>query len=295
MTDNSNTYFGAVEFISARENSLDQINRIVAATLFDYGHHIERQSAISPTRARIQAERCRIEIDLSSIRPPIDMEDQIAVEDLGHCRNVSLVITPANGSDESTDHAQLLLVVVMSRLLDTVQALRVRWLEPNTVMSVRQFLGAFADVSPSKMSTDSARETDKVAHFGNIEDTEAHLNRQYDAIRKRGREGINQGMIKVDHQKALLSTFRQDPLWAQAVATVEAEREKESTTQRLTVWAMTGLLVFISAPVAAAMAAVNLIRGEDFRLNTHVLSYAALISVVDQSQIIADIARSLGT
>lgn len=41
---------------------------------------------------------------------------------------------------------------------------------------------------------------------------------------------------------------------------------------RLGIWCMTGMLAFLSAPVALSVAGINLLRGEDFRLNTQVLA-----------------------
>jgi len=50
---------------------------------------------------------------------------------------------------------------------------------------------------------------------------------------------------------------------------------------------MTGMMVFLSTPVAASMAAVNLIRGEDFRMNTQVLSLTGLLVSLQSSGALA--------
>ncbi|TNF58872.1 MAG: hypothetical protein EP307_11545, partial [Rhodobacteraceae bacterium] len=57
-------------------------------------------------------------------------------------------------------------------------------------------------------------------------------------------------------------------------------RAPRNDLQRLTAWAMTGCIATLSLPVAASLAAVNLIRGEDFRLNTQVLSMTVLVASV---------------
>jgi hypothetical protein len=50
----------------------------------------------------------------------------------------------------------------------------------------------------------------------------------------------------------------------------------------------------MSAPIAMSMAAVNLIRGEDFRLNTQVLVFTIAIVALNTSNAFADVATVLG-
>ena len=53
--------------------------------------------------------------------------------------------------------------------------------------------------------------------------------------------------------------------------------EEQNDVRRLAVWGMTLMMAFLSAPVALLMAVVNLVRGEDLRINTHVLTITTLI------------------
>ncbi|OWU81499.1 hypothetical protein [Phaeobacter sp. 22II1-1F12B] len=53
--------------------------------------------------------------------------------------------------------------------------------------------------------------------------------------------------------------------------------EEPNDVRRLAVWGMTLMMAFLSAPVALLMAVVNLVRGEDLRVNTHVLTITTLI------------------
>ena len=56
---------------------------------------------------------------------------------------------------------------------------------------------------------------------------------------------------------------------------------------------MTGMLAFLSGPVAVSMAAVNLIKGEDLRLNTHVLALTGFVSMVIGSGALEKVAHHL--
>ena len=70
------------------------------------------------------------------------------------------------------------------------------------------------------------------------------------------------------------------PPMPEAEAPQPRPRAPRNDLQRLTAWAMTGCIATLSLPVAASLAAVNLIRGEDFRLNTQVLSMTVLVASV---------------
>ena len=73
-----------------------------------------------------------------------------------------------------------------------------------------------------------------------------------------------------------------------------ADDDKPSDILRLSSWCLTGVLASISAPIAVSMAAVNLIRGEDFRLNTQVLVFTFAIVALNASNALADVAGALG-
>lgn len=75
-------------------------------------------------------------------------------------------------------------------------------------------------------------------------------------------------------------------------ATVDEDRP--SDILRLTSWGMTGAVASMSAPIALSLAAVNLIRGEDFRLNTQVLAYTVAIVALNSSGAFAGVASALG-
>ena len=59
----------------------------------------------------------------------------------------------------------------------------------------------------------------------------------------------------------------------------------------LTSWGMTGVVL---ALIAISMAAVNLIRGEDFRLNTQMLAFTTAIFGPSTSNAFAGVANGLG-
>ncbi|NRB34644.1 MAG: hypothetical protein HRU31_07810 [Rhodobacteraceae bacterium] len=295
MTQDNYAQFGGVEFWTLKSAPLDQINRIIAASLFDYGHHVERQSAISSTRSRITTSACRVEISLTPMPRPDDLQDDEHVPLDALFKHLEIVLSPLPGTLVDADHMQLLLVVTLYRLVEALDARRVQWLDPDVVLTARQFCSAFSDVTPPRSAGSTLPAMEKAARFGSVDDSQPMLDLQYEAIRARGKEGIAAGLIKVDHETALMNAFRHDPLWMQAGLPDEVKPAKPaSTAERLTVWAMTLMMIFIAAPVAAAMAAVNLMRGEDLRLNTHLMGYAALILAAQQTEVFVQVARVLG-
>ena len=73
----------------------------------------------------------------------------------------------------------------------------------------------------------------------------------------------------------------------------EEDEEEPSDVRRLATWGMTGMMVFLSGPVAVSMAAVNLVRGEDFRLNTHVLALTGFLVTMQSSGMLSSVVAHL--
>ena len=150
MTQDNYAQFGGVEFWTLKSAPLDQINRIIAASLFDYGHHVERQSAISSTRSRITTSACRVEISLTPMPRPDDLQDDEHVPLDALFKHLEIVLSPLPGTLVDADHMQLLLVVTLYRLVEALDARRVQWLDPDVVLTARQFCSAFSDVTPPR-------------------------------------------------------------------------------------------------------------------------------------------------
>ena len=87
-------------------------------------------------------------------------------------------------------------------------------------------------------------------------------------------------------EESLALAFRDDS--EDLIDPATPEEQAENDIRRLTAWGMTGMLVFLSGPVALSMAAVNLVKGEDFRLNTHVLALTAFVASFSGSGLLSN-------
>lgn len=293
MTDKGR-YHGGLVFFGYKDGDLGRFTRIVAETLEDYGHPVERRGVLDRQQASITASHYHITLTMTGVMPASEHMcrarrlDRLGKLDPGR-QPVSDVparmvidICAADPVRDDADISQLLLVVMLYRLVDHCEARAVEWLEPETVLDLAQFIAAFTELSPHILPF--AYPGVQVATASPLEP--APLARQKPRLitRRPRRESTAQA--------GLVETFRGAP---EPVAARVSNRkdDAQSNIRRLAIWGMTGMLAFLSAPVAAAMATVNLIRGEDFRMTTQVLSLTGLLVVLQSSGAIASVMSRL--
>lgn len=279
-------YHGGLEFLGKRESGLDRFSRIATATLEAYGHRVERQSALTPHEARITASRYAVLLALDPLPPDAAQPaparrgtDAALVK-----RRLSITLCPADAASDDATQTQLMLVVMLYRMVEAYGALNIEWLDPGTVLSVEQFLGAFAEVSPRRVRGRQEIIEERRARFAPVEETAQDLNSQYDAICGQ-KPNAAEGLVSLSEDEALALAFRDGPHPNELPD--NAQEQAISDIRRLATWGMTGTLAFMSLPVAASLAAVNLVRGEDFRLNTQALSLTGLLVVLQSSGALA--------
>ncbi|MEM1005458.1 MAG: hypothetical protein AAGK26_08755, partial [Pseudomonadota bacterium] len=103
--------------------------------------------------------------------------------------------------------------------------------------------------------------------------------------------------IQLTDEQLLSIAFRaadDPPVFDDASDTATDAPDRPSDALRLSSWCLTGVVASMSTPIALSMAAVNLIRGEDFRLNTQVLVFTMAIVALNASNAFADVAQALG-
>jgi hypothetical protein len=291
-------YHGGLVFAGTQENALDRFSRIVSATLKDYGHHVERQSVMNTQRARITANQYLVKLNLGAGDDPdrhanncdtADSSAEFCLDD-DPLQRLEILLCPVDPTRADRTHSELLLVVMMYRMVDAYSAEYVEWLDPETVLSTEEFLGAFSSVSPRRVRgrqqilDDSYPNGDR---FAPVDETAHGLNIQYDAIAGQKPFEGQEGPISLSDQEALSLAFRIDAR-PDEINPEELDDGPDNDVRRLASWGMTGMMVFVSAPVAASMAAVNLIKGEDFRLNTQVLSLSGCLVVMESTGAIAE-------
>lgn len=297
MTQTSR-YHGGLVFADAQENALDRFSRIASATLKDYGHYVERQSVIDKQRSRITANQYMVKLNLGTGENSGRNTSLSTVEDgsikfrstLDPLQRLEIELCPADPARVDNTHSELLLVVMMYRMVDAYSAEYVEWLDPETVLTTEEFLGAFSSVSPRRVRGRQQILDDRYPNgdrFAPVEETAPGLDIQYDNILGQDPFEGHEGPVSLSDQEALSLAFRlnarPDEIIPDALGDVP-----DNDVRRMASWGLTGMLFFVSAPVAASMAAVNLIKGEDFRLNTQVLSLSGCLVAMQSSGAIAE-------
>ncbi len=275
-------YHGGIVFQDDRQVSIDQFCRIVTATLEDYGQRVERQSVRDSNTAVVVTSLYMVELTMNA-RRSADKTEQRPLD--AQCQRLEISMVPADGRYEDRDISELMMVVMLYRMVDICTAESIEWMDPGTVLTVEQFLSAFTNVSPHRVRGCQSRQT-PAERFAPVDETAAHLDDHYDIHAKAAEEAR-----VLSEEETLAMAFRsEDPLDEEYPTDVE---RAQSDIRRLAVWGMTGMVALLSAPVAASLAAVNLARGEDLRLNTQVLSFTGLIAVLSSTGILAQIMQNL--
>lgn len=296
-------YHGGLVFLGNPDGALDRFSRIASATLEDYGHPVERQSVMNAHQARVVSNQylVKLALDETCYTDDADSLDINALSDEAagnlyqsgkpmHRLEISLYPV-APGQDER-EISELMLVVMLYRMVDAYLALQIEWLDPGTVLSVEQFLGAFTHVSPRRVRGRQQVLTPTANRFTPVAEMEPDLAMHRDTILAHLPHGGKLGPIELNEEEVLALAFRTEPR-PDEVDGLSSEEQPENDIRRLTAWGMTGMLVFMSGPVAASMAAVNLLKGEDFRLNTHVLALTGFVSMMHGSGALASMTSYL--
>ncbi|TMV13291.1 hypothetical protein [Arenibacterium halophilum] len=272
MSHRSRFHCGVVVF-GTEADMLDRFSRIVAATFEDYGHPVDRNSLQTPRTARILGSHHVVKLSMmQGITPGEHAKRSMCIDAIGgintghaqaakkHWR-IQIDMTPMDPVRDDREISEMLLAVMLHRICAVADVRMIEWLDPLTVMNTADFLSAFAAITPEAEHTDDA--------MARIADPRLAPVPEYGS----------ETPAPVSPEDRLAIVFRSEPLAADASVGKRTGKDAEagpSDVSRLAVWGMTGMIAFMSAPVAASVAAVNLIRGEDFRLNTHVLALTGL-------------------
>lgn len=280
-------YHGGLIVADHDDGMLDRIARLVASTLEDYGHPVERQSLMNTQNARICASHYLIKLSFSPLICAFDRDrrserlDAVCGINPGRQRFVrdnwrlQISMLAADPTRDDSELSEMLMAVMMYRMLDQIEVQMIEWLSPETVVSPDSFLAAFANVPPSLPQ--------RRQELMEITDPRFEPLAPWD---------------ESDSERAQIAPIRGDltpdqrlSLELRLAMTPEPEigaDTRGSDIRRLAVWGMTGMTAFLCAPVAVSMAAVNLARGEDFRLATHVLSLTGLLVMLQSSGALAN-------
>ncbi|MFK7751144.1 MAG: hypothetical protein AB8B51_01210 [Sedimentitalea sp.] len=289
-------YHGGLVTSQWDDTMLDRLARAAAATLEDYGHPVERHSVSSTQSARISASHYFIRLSLTSGKDTAptahDSVGPVYAKTAGALnpqqRRLQIDLHPVDPARDDEQISHMLMVIMLYRMMDLYPVEHLEWLDPKTVVSPEFFLAAFAQVPPSSLR--GRQEIMDVAdpRFAAKPETARPITVERIGGGRPYRDQI--GLIDLTDEEELALALRSDGHPQQIEL---SETEAPSDIRRLAIWGMTGMTAFLCAPVAVSMAAVNLARGEDLRLNTHVLSLTGLLVMLQSTGALASVVSQL--
>jgi hypothetical protein len=275
-------YHGGLVFFGNPDQALDRFTRIVTATLEDYGNSVERQSILDASQARVVASQYLVKLTLREA-PDAIFEIKMNNKSL---QRLEISLCPAASDRDDKDISELMLVVMLYRMVDVFATRSIEWLDAGTVLTIDEFLTAFTNVSPRRVRGRQEVLEAGDAPFVSVDDTEQGLAQRYDALAEQVDQDAAYDLVDLTDEETLALAYRFSPRPEDKNA-FTPEELAQNDIRRLATWGMTGMVAFLSAPVALSLAAVNLARGEDFRLNTNVLSLTGLLVMLQSTGALA--------
>lgn len=294
------SYHGGLQFNGDANGAIERFGTIVATTLEDYGHLVERKALLSNSEASIVSSQYLVRLTLDTGTPEQEdryerMDRAAGLKTITKPRAANpqnrlvLSITPVSPLLDDSEISELMMVVILYRMVDICSTRRVEWLSPHTVLTVEQFMSAFDTLAPS-------RTRDRKQIFQSLTGQFSGVNVPENDDTISVLHASTSRPIQLTDEQLLSIAFRSEDTNMPGQETFDDEDGvvKPSDVLRLSSWCMTGVLAGVSTPIALSMAAVNLIRGEDFRLNTQVLVFTFAIVALNATNAFADVAAALG-
>ncbi len=297
------SYHGGLQFNGETEGAIERFAAIVAATLEDYGHLVERKTVRDTTEASIVSSQYLVRLTLDT--QVVQTEDRFERMDRAAGlktiqkpavtlpeNRLTVTICPVSALLDDSEISELMLVVILYRMVDICSTQRVEWLSPNTVLTIQQFMSAFDTLPPAKKRNRKQIFEAVSGPFAGLDIAEEE---DLDEPEKKALKPAARP-IQLSDEQLLSIAFRTETTeqTSDRDDTPPLDHDQPNDMLRLTSWGLTGAVASVSVPIAASMAAVNLIRGEDFRLNTQVLAYTVAISALSTSGAFAGVANALG-
>ncbi|GHF50620.1 hypothetical protein [Seohaeicola zhoushanensis] len=258
---NTCSYHGGLVMFASEEEMLERLSRIAATSLEDYGHPVEKSALIDACTARVVSSRYAIKLSLTQDLVPgedgqrgLRFENFRLVTPAERQHRVVIELFPADTRRDDREISELLMVVMLYRAAHEFDVQMIEWLDPLTLLTTAEFLTAFANVGPNLVPL-------RVGHAN-----------------------INDDRFAPEDEIALHAP--EESAFVVHLEAVEVDPD-QSDVRRLAIWGMTCTLATLSTPVALSMAAVNLVRGEDFRLNTHVLALTGFLVMLQSTGALA--------
>ncbi len=293
------SYHGALQFNGSADGALERLCEVVSTTLGDYGHLVERKTLLSASEASIVSSQYLVRLTLDSEPTEVEHNHHERMDRTAGLKTMSraavtppvnrltISICPVSKLLDDSEISELMLVVILYRMVDICTTRRVEWLSPKTVLTIEQFMSAFDSIAPR-----NTRNRKQI--FEAVSGPFAGLDLPDPDAEYTQAKHTKPRPIKLSDDQLLSIAFRTETPVTVDDAQSADETERPSDILRLTSWGMTGAVASISTPIAMSLAAVNLIRGEDFRLNTQVLAFTTAIFGLNATNAFAEVASAIG-
>lgn len=209
--------------------------------------------------------------------------------------------------------SKAMLAEVVHRLIAETGAPFVQWLDRETVLTSARFQSAFTpistretDLSPmdhpmhpdraggmaSSMASTPVRPSVAAAVFPEIQSETGHLDARFDALREELKARRQNTWVGTDPAGVTgRSMATEDELREVFRADLELEDEDPKRLEhKVATYTVNATVALINPPVAGALLAYNMIKGEDFRISTHAMTLSTVFAIVGTgaSQAVAD-------
>ena len=288
-------YHSALIIAGFSDDQLAGLGDTVASTMEDYGHPVERVSLQDDCSIRVTASHYVIKLTKTQhMAPGEDGQRTIRFDNLSSAvaqsgnrqGRVQIEMFPADPARDDGDISEMLMVVMLYRMIEDYAVEMVEWLDPLTLLTAQQFLDVFANIAPTVVTKEMQDAAFDPFRYEPLNDL-TKLTGYHHADKPAMVLDADFSMSKGPRDEDLVTVAMRADDDPEGIARL-AKEAREDDIRRLASWGMTGVIAFMSAPVAASMAVVNLARGEDFRLNTHVLALTGFLVTASSSGALAD-------
>jgi hypothetical protein len=283
-------YHGGLGLTSNSGVRLQKVARTVRFSLEKQGFSVDVSADLTAQNVVLVSNACTVKVvavpgpflqDENDTYASLDAEDDNAVQAAIEidCR-IEIKLTDCVRGD-----AESLLAFLMIDLVRAHAPKCVEWLEPGAQLPAEEFL-SFFEMQPSADVVQPRRaiRTKPARRFASLR-----------AAAKAGRSAFGElgcqfvphtnGLDWPDAQVALAQAYR-IPLPTDILFNEDCS---PSDVLRLATWAIAGTIALIALPVAITMMIINLLRGEDFRLNTQALALSGLMVVLHTNGAFTDV------
>ncbi|MFB9150217.1 hypothetical protein [Roseovarius ramblicola] len=282
MTDNVQKVQAGLVFLGKKSFDIATITCSVADALDRLGERVQERRCESDSQATVRTRRlvCRVRITGGRPLPRIDTTP-------AHILDLSL----ERGADDEAQ-AETSSETLIAHLLAGLQAVLVpdyvQWTDPRAVLTRAEFRAAVANTAamPKPARPAPAATGRRRKRLPDVETAYAQLRSQM--------PGFARNRTEEERLDALRAAFRDpDPEDAAAMSAPDDIREPTAPL-RLSVWMLTFAIGLFALPVAAALAVINLLRGENMRLASQTAALTGTFVVLTTHGQIAQAAYLLG-